>query len=259
VSVYVKVKVQHVNTDPATSKPTSISVNEVLLKIDMVKCTAEQIVNSSGLCESCPGPSLYKRIPGPNAVLGKLVLEECQTCPDDIFRCDGGSKVTTLAGYNRLSPKTDEYIKCPMQGKTQPCLEGDKCIEGHEGALCAQCKSNYFMNSEGRCIKCGSGSSFARNFMLIILYWVIFIVIVITFVNILSTNQSTNRLSTGTYLMKSIVNYVVYMAILTEVFAKYWIHQDPEQQTGAAKAVNELVAFARSVYAFPLALTIEMA
>lgn len=115
------------------------------------------------------------------------------------------------------------------------------------------------MNSEGRCIKCGSGSSFGRNFVLIILYWLIFIVIVITFVNVLSANQASNRLSTGTYLLKSIVNYIVYLAILTEVFAKYWIHQEPEKQTGAAKAVNELVAFTRSVYSFPLALTIEMA
>lgn len=115
------------------------------------------------------------------------------------------------------------------------------------------------MNSEGRCLKCGGNTNFARSFLWVILYWVLFIIVVIAFVNILATNQSINRLSSGTYLMKSIINYAIYIAILSEVFSKYWVHADPEKQNGVAKAVNELFAAARSIYTFPLMVTIEMA
>lgn len=107
-SVYVNIMVKHVNTDPVL-----VFASSVLLRVDMVKCGDDQVINTTGLCQSCPGPSLYKRLPGPNTVPGRVVLEDCQACPDDIFRCDGGSKVTTLAGYQRLSPNTDEYARCP--------------------------------------------------------------------------------------------------------------------------------------------------
>lgn len=80
----------------------------------MVNCTSDQIINSTGLCQYCLGPSFYKPLPGPSNQTIVLQTQECQKCPDDIFRCEGGTNVTTLVGYQRLSNQTDEFIKCPL-------------------------------------------------------------------------------------------------------------------------------------------------
>jgi len=253
VSVYVKVQVDHYNTNGSDSSSL------VIIRADMVSCGPEQVVNVTGLCESCPGPSKYKRLPAPDAVPGKMILEACGTCPDNVFKCNGGFDITTKVGYQRLSTNTDEYIQCPKLGKVQPCLEGDKCIEGHTGNLCSQCKASYFMNFDGQCIKCGDSTSSAKHYLLTIVYWILFFMLITTFVNILSTNQTINRLSTGTYLMKSLINYFIYISLLTEIFASFWIHDASAAASPITKAANNFLAGVRAVYAFPLMATIEMA
>ena len=75
------------------------------------------------------------------------------------------------------------------------------------------------MDSEGRCQKCGGNSSFARNFLLLVLYWLIFIVFMVAFTNMLSAAQFINKLSPGTYMLKTLMNYIIFSTLVFEVFS----------------------------------------
>jgi uncharacterized membrane protein YhaH (DUF805 family) len=65
---------------------------------------------------------------------------------------------------------------------------------------------------------CGSNTSFARNFLLVILYWIIFMVFIVVFTNILSADQFINKLSTGAYMLKTLINYVIFITLIFEIF-----------------------------------------
>ena len=61
-SVHINIKVTFVNTVPATT-----SRKELLFKIDMVNCSSDQIIDSTGLCQYCSGPDFFKQVPGPSS------------------------------------------------------------------------------------------------------------------------------------------------------------------------------------------------
>lgn len=55
--------------------------------------------------------------------------------------------------------------------------------------------------------------------MLVVLYWLIFIVFMVAFTNMLSAAQFINKLSPGTYMLKTLMNYIIFSTLVFEVFS----------------------------------------
>ena len=99
--------------------------------------------------------------------------------------------------------------------------------------MCKQCAKNFFRDFDGQCQQCplstegeyvtysdGTYNTFKMIFNVIIL--IVFVKIV---KDMAVAGQEQNKLSTGVYLFKNIVNFVIYLVLLSQVFEDSWMRE----------------------------------
>ena len=61
-------------------------------------------------------------------------------------------------------------------------------------------------------------------------------------------------------MLKCLINYVIFMTLLFEVFAHNWVREDQDYSDSWVKTfMSYYIETIRSVYQFPLIITVQMA
>jgi hypothetical protein len=147
---------------------------------------------------------------------------ECKTCPEG-SKCNGGnfSSILTLAGYWRVPWEEMEptFVKCLSEQACPNDLQsGYACLEGSNGALCANCLDGYAPgNGQGSCSKCPSKGT---SFMLIfgIFLGTIALILLFIFVALREESLKNNSESSGDYsvgmVLKVLLSHVQQISLM---------------------------------------------
>ena len=110
------------------------------------------------------------------------------------------------------------------------CYANNTCAKGYQGLLCKECADHFFRDFDGQCRECAvsdmgtveysDGTYYAFR---MIFNWLILLLCLKYLPDMAVKGQDRNRLSTGVYLFKNIVNYVLFMTILSQIFGAYWM------------------------------------
>lgn len=62
------------------------------------QCDRGSVMNSRGLCSMCQGPDLYM-VEDAASQGGWLQVQDCERCQSEIFTCNGGADIQSVAGF----------------------------------------------------------------------------------------------------------------------------------------------------------------
>lgn len=146
---------------------------------------------------------------------------------------------------------TDNFSKCDKVEGLNPCLAENKCSPGYEGLLCKQCAPGYFKDYLGLCLECGPQLA---TILKIAVSWILLLLVTLIVANGMYAYQKDSSVSFLLGLARNLINYVVSLALISQIFEETWNVSRISLETGFTPPISSQVLkqFFQSMYELPI-------